>query len=72
MSEVVFHSFGPLRWWGYTRERSPHRHIQIRLWRVQFHVEAWVNRYPTSSSRVCLRVGGFYDRAARHIPEEVE
>jgi hypothetical protein len=58
----VFHTFGPLRWWGYTREHSPHRHVELRFWRFDLHVEAWVNRYSLSTSRVCFRVGTFYDR----------
>lgn len=63
MNEVpTFHRHGPLTWWGYEHERSPHRHVKLRVWRVEVHVEAWINRYPLSSSRWCFRVGGFYDR----------
>jgi hypothetical protein len=64
--ENVERRFGPVRWWGFTHEHSPHRHAELRIGRVRLHAEAWVNRYPVSTSRVCLRLGGFYDRKRGH------
>ena len=59
---LEFHTFGPLRWWSFTYQHSPHLNVALRFWRVQVHVEAWANRYPASPSRCAFRVGFFYDR----------
>jgi hypothetical protein len=58
----VFHHLGPLTWWGYVNEHSPHRHLKLRLWRIELHAQAWINRYPLSTSRWCFRLSGHYDR----------
>lgn len=48
--------------WSYIREHSPHHHWRVRFWRLSVHFEAWINRYPMSTSRVCARIQGHYDR----------
>ncbi len=55
-------SFGPLEWWHYYSEHSPHAHLRLRFWRVEFNVEAWSNRHAVHTSRLCWRVQMHYDR----------
>jgi hypothetical protein len=51
-----------VRYEHYMVDRSPHRRVILGVGRVHLSAEVWCNRYALSTSRLCWRMTGHYDR----------